>query len=120
MTHDKHLRHREFQEDEPVWIKNELHKGYRQGVITKRTADLSYEVRTDKGSIKKHADQLKSNKTQIHSNENESPESTYSEVEADEVETQRNEQTPEDIIRDVEETPDVSEPRKSLRLKAKP
>ncbi|KII70026.1 hypothetical protein RF11_01331 [Thelohanellus kitauei] len=56
--HDRHSKWREFEPDQPVWIKNELEPGYHSGTILRRTGELSYEVNVDGKVKRKHADHL--------------------------------------------------------------
>ncbi|KII74280.1 hypothetical protein RF11_14764 [Thelohanellus kitauei] len=50
---------RAFDDNELIWVKNELIPGYKKGVIHKRTGEFSYNVEVENSLVRKHADQLK-------------------------------------------------------------
>ncbi|XP_073970653.1 uncharacterized protein [Rhodnius prolixus] len=57
--HDLSIQKREFIEGQEVWIKNELGKGWKPGMINCRTGELSYLVMSEGELKRKHADQLR-------------------------------------------------------------
>ena len=60
MYHDsEHVKPREFDVGDAVWVANEMDKGHRAGTVISRTGPLSYHVESDGREIRKHADQLR-------------------------------------------------------------
>ena len=60
MYHDsEHVKPREFDVGDAVWVANEIDKGHRAGTVISRTGPLSYHVESDGREIRKHADQLR-------------------------------------------------------------
>lgn len=59
LYHDKRTRGREFHEGEPVWAHVGGRKGAVEGVIIKRTGQLSYTVDVDGQAKRMHADHLR-------------------------------------------------------------
>ncbi|KII67080.1 hypothetical protein RF11_00986 [Thelohanellus kitauei] len=43
----------------PVWVKNEVSRGFYKGVVTSRTDDLSYTMDSARVLKREHTDQLK-------------------------------------------------------------
>ncbi|BES96441.1 Hypothetical Protein NTJ_09253 [Nesidiocoris tenuis] len=59
LFHDKTSKWRSFEEGEEVWVANPLNKGTEKGVIEKKTGPVSYWVKVNGTTKKKHADQLR-------------------------------------------------------------
>ncbi|BES88660.1 Hypothetical protein NTJ_01466 [Nesidiocoris tenuis] len=59
LDHDNGKSFRNFVKGEKVWVSNTTEKGYTEGIIVKKTGDVSYQVEVDGLIKRKHADQMK-------------------------------------------------------------
>eukprot|EP00731_Ephydatia_muelleri_P010462 Em0005g1048a len=59
LYHDQGAKLRIFRDGEEVWVQRPTSKGYDEGIIVRRTGDVSYLVETGGQVKRKHADQLR-------------------------------------------------------------
>ena len=59
LYHDQGAKVRIFRDGEEVWVQRPTSKGYDEGIIVRRTGDVSYLVETGGQVKRKHADQLR-------------------------------------------------------------